>query len=284
MIHYVNQIVAVKKVIVVSVLLLFACNIESNKSFVEKENEFTEVVVINDTILKKERTMKELLDSLFLQIDLVDVQSVNKQIKVDLKYASTDNFMGMQLYDTIIAVYLNKEVAERLSKCQLFLDSIRPGYSLLVYDGVRPLQVQKEMWDALDSIPVSLRGKFVSNPARGSVHNYGAAVDLTIIDSLGNVLDMGAEYDEFNDIAFPSMESQFLKSGELTKQQWENRKLLRKVMQKEGFRNIPSEWWHFNAFSRVTSSRKYKRVIDESGNADWNKLEYPKKDSTNVVQ
>ena len=213
-------------------------------------------------------------------IDLVDIQVVNPRIAVDLKYATSDNFMGMVLYDTLKVAYLNKEVAERLSKCQDYLDSIHPGYKLLVYDGVRPWQVQKEMWDALDSIPVLRRGKYVSNPARGSVHNYGAAVDVTVVDSLGQILDMGSGYDDFCRISYPSLEWQFLKSGELSKKQIDNRKLLRKVMKSQRFRNVPSEWWHFNAYSRVTTSQKYQRLLNESGKADWYKLSYPKKDST----
>ncbi len=265
-----------KKVIIFFGLILLACGTEDTVPLVK---EGTKIVQVGDSLFVHKVPLVYSLDSLFLANDLVDIQSMNGNIKVDLKYASSDNFMEIQLYDTIKKLYLNKEVVHRLSNCQLFLDSIRPGYSLLIYDGVRPLQVQKEMWDALDSIPVYRRGKFVSNPARGSVHNYGAAVDLTLVDSLGNILDMGAGYDDFNEIAFPSLESRFLKSGELTTQQWENRKLLRKVMRKEGFRNIPSEWWHFNAYSRVISSRKFKRILDESGHADWNKLEYPKKDT-----
>jgi len=218
----------------------------------------------------------------FNSLDLINIQAVNSRIKIDLKYASTDNFMKSILYDTLKVVYLNKEVAERLSKCQNYLDSIHPGYSLLVFDGVRPWQVQKEMWEALDSIPVLRRGKYVSNPVRGSVHNYGAAVDLSIINSANRQLDMGSGYDDFRKLSYPSLEYKFLATGELTQKQVENRKLLRKVMKSQRFRNIPSEWWHFNAFSRVTTSRKYQRLLNESGDVDWHRLSYPKKDS--IVQ
>ncbi len=265
---------------------LFACkngeNSDANNSVLSTTKD-TLVFLKNqqdDEIIKRQLVFNRSIDSVFLTNDLVDLQKINSSIKIDVKYASSNNFMGIQLYDTISKIYLNIEVAIRLSNCQNYLDSICPGFSLLVYDGVRPLLVQKEMWNALDSIPVSRRGRFVSNPIRGSVHNYGAAVDLTIVDSSGNILDMGAGYDDFREIAFPSLESRFLKTGELSDKQWKNRKLLRRVMKKGGFHNIPSEWWHFNAYSRVISSRKYKRILDESGGADWYKLEYPKKDST----
>ncbi len=273
------------KIFLLFPILFLACKESVEKTSTSKIDDGVNDSLVNEELRREvkkeyqEQILIERIDSIFWVNDLVDIKSVNTEIKVDVKYATTDNFMRVKLYDTISKIYLNVEVANRLSACQYFLDSIRPGYSLLVYDGVRPLQVQTEMWNALDSIPVNQRGKFVSNPVRGSVHNYGAAVDLTIVDSSGNILDMGAGYDEFNKIAFPSLESKFLQTGELTIQQWENRKLLRKVMRKEGFRNIPSEWWHFNAYSRVTSSRKFKRVLNESGDADWKRLEYPKKDT-----
>lgn len=188
---------------------------------------------------------------------LVDIQSINPTIQIDLKYATTDNFMHKQLYFNIDKVYLQPDVAFRLSKCQKFLKKINPNYSLLVYDGVRPLSVQKAMWEALDSIPPAQRGKFVSNPANGSVHNYAAAVDLTICDKSGTPLDMGAGYDDIREIAYPSKEDYYLKQGLLKPIHLKNRKLLRKVMESQQFRNIPSEWWHFNACTRKEAKTKY---------------------------
>lgn len=188
---------------------------------------------------------------------LVDIQSIDPSIRIDLKYATRDNFMKMKLYDTLTKVYLQKEVALRLSACQKYLKSINKNLSLLVYDGVRPLSVQQKMWKALDSIPVKERGKFVSNPANGSIHNYGAAVDLTLCDEHGRALDMGAGYDDIRTIAYPKLEAHFLSTGELTKEQVDNRKMLRKIMTSQDFRNIPTEWWHFNACSRQTAKAKY---------------------------
>lgn len=194
---------------------------------------------------------------------LVRVDSYNKGVFWDLKYASTDNFMHRILYDTLKTVYLQRDVAQRIAKCQELLTSIDSNLHLLVYDGVRPLAVQWEMWRALDTIPVAQRGKFVSNPRNGSVHNYGAAVDLTICDANRNPLDMGAGYDDSRKIAYPSLEAQFLASGELTKEQIANRQLLRKVMRSQRFSNIPSEWWHFNAFPRTVVKVRYRIVEHE---------------------
>ncbi|MDH4474048.1 MAG: M15 family metallopeptidase [Fluviicola sp.] len=188
---------------------------------------------------------------------LVRVDSFNKKVFWDLKYASTDNFMHRVLYDTLKTVYLQRDVAQRIAKCQELLTSIDSNLHLLVYDGVRPLAVQWEMWRALDTIPVAQRVKFVSNPRNGSVHNYGAAVDLTICGANRKPLDMGAGYDDSRQIAYPSLEAQFLASGELTKKQLANRQLLRKIMRSQRFINIPSEWWHFNAFPRAVVKSRY---------------------------
>lgn len=198
------------------------------------------------------------LDSVLKKSNLVDILTVNPSIRVDLKYASSDNFMRKKLYHDIDKLYLQKDVAERLSKVQNYLRKLRPDLSLLVYDGVRPLSVQQAMWDGLDTIPVAKRVKFVSNPANGSIHNYGAAVDLTLCDSNGKPLDMGAGYDDIREIAYPRLEASFLATGELTQQHVENRKLLRKVMASQGFMNIPSEWWHFNACTRAQAKARYE--------------------------
>lgn len=212
-------------------------------------------------------SIDSIIKSKFNSIGLVDIKEFDSRILLDLKYASNDNFMHIQLYDSIRSVYLQHDVALRLSKVQNFLDSLKPGFRLLVYDGVRPLLVQQEMWLALDSIPALERGKFVSNPVWGSVHNYGAAVDLTIANEEGIPLDMGAGYDDIREIAYPSKETEFLKSGELSREQYENRRLLRKVMRSQQFTNIPTEWWHFNAYSRYTASKLFKQLLSESGDA-----------------
>ncbi|OFZ46442.1 MAG: hypothetical protein A3D92_00575 [Bacteroidetes bacterium RIFCSPHIGHO2_02_FULL_44_7] len=219
---------------------------------------------------KFEQLREDSLTALRLKaIGLVDIHRIDPRILVDLRYAGNTNFMHHQLYDTLRQLFVQREVAERLLKAQDYLDSLRPGFRLLIYDGVRPRQVQAEMWKALDSIPVLNRGKFVSNPALGSVHNFGAAVDLTIVDQKGNPLDMGAGYDDFRPIAFPSREAYFLKTGELSRSQVENRKLLRQVMRSQHFSNIPSEWWHFNAFSRIVAAQKFEMLETESGGSRW---------------
>lgn len=239
-------------------LLFSSCSVDKHSSASESSS---------DTLDEKTRELKLSVDvdSVMYLIGLVDLHNVDSRILLDLRYASDNNFMHRVLYDTLSTVYLQRDVAEKLKLVQDFLDSLNHGYRLKVYDGVRPVQVQREMWNSLDTIPTSNRGRFVSNPALGSVHNFGAAVDVTIVDEKGNELDMGAGYDDFRKIAFPSLEGQFLASGELSQIQVNNRRLLRRVMRSQGFSNIPSEWWHFNAVSRIQAANKYPMLVTEGG-------------------
>ncbi len=189
---------------------------------------------------------------------LIDVQQINAAIQIDLKYTTTDNFLRERLYTSLQKAYLQKDVALRLSEVQKELSRQYPGYQLLIYDAVRPVSVQEKMWKALDSLPIKERIKFVSNPKNLSLHNLGAAIDLTILDANGEALDMGAGFDDIRKIAYPSLEDSFLKVGQLTPLQVQNRQILRSAMLRQGFRQLPTEWWHFNACSREEAKRKYK--------------------------
>lgn len=244
------------------IILLTSCSgndRSSNKSSVYKQSPLVDK---SHEVLKKKKITSEIL---FNQGDtLVPVDFYNTAIYWDLKYASTNNFMHRKLYDTLNKPLIQIAIARKLAKCQEYLASINADYHLLIYDALRPLSVQWEMWNALDTIPVIDRVKFVSNPANGSVHNYGAAVDITICNNNKTPLDMGAGYDDIRKIAYPSLENEFLKSGELTKKHIANRQLLREVMHQQNFRNIPTEWWHFNAATRSTIKRNYHIVSSES--------------------
>ena len=244
------------------VITLISCENKAPKSCSKCNEDNLDLLDSLEEIEGKKRN-HILKDSLLNESNLIDIKEVNKTILVDLKYASTDNFMHIKLYNRLKSAFLQKDVAERLSKCQSFLAKQNPTLHLLIYDAVRPLSVQQKMWDALDTIPFEERTKFVSNPANGSIHNYGAAVDLTLCDANGNPLDMGAGYDDIRQIAYPRLEAQFLASGELTNEQIENRKLLRSVMESQGFKNIATEWWHFNACSRNEAKEKYTILLTE---------------------
>ena len=204
--------------------------------------------------------VRDTLSERLLAFGLIDVQELNPNIRVELKYSTTDNFIRTNVYGNFNKALLQKKAAEMLAKAQEYLTEKDSTLFLLVYDAVRPLWVQKKMWNMLDTIPVSQRSKFVSNPKNHSIHNYGAAVDLTICTENGTPLDMGAGFDDPREIAYPSKESHYLAQGLLTQEHIENRLLLREVMKKAGFRVLPTEWWHFNAMSRDEAKRKYKVI------------------------
>jgi len=203
------------------------------------------------------------LEEEMARFGLCDVSQLDTTIWFEIKYNGMDNFMHRKLYFLINRPYLQRDVALRLAKCSNYLRSKDTSLHLLIYDAVRPVEVQWKMWEALDTIPPGERVKFVSNPLNKSLHNYGAAVDLTICKSDRKPLDMGASFDDIRLIAYPSNEAHFLQTGELSKEQWNNRQLLRKVMRSEKFRNLPTEWWHFNACSRFEAKRKYKLLEKE---------------------
>lgn len=188
---------------------------------------------------------------------LLDVQTLDPSIRVELKYSTPDNFLGQDVYGDLNNCYLQPEAAQMLAKAQNLLKQDHPKLSLLVYDGVRPRRIQKKMWDTVKGTD---KQKYVGNPKYGSVHNYGAAVDLTIVDENGAPLDMGTPFDYFGKLAQPRLEQDFFKKGKLTRKHLANRKLLRDVMTRAGFLPITVEWWHFNAFSKKTIRKKYQMI------------------------
>lgn len=189
--------------------------------------------------------------------NLVNVSAQDKTIKYDLKYATTDNFTKTILYDSLFNIYLHPLAAQKLIDAQKYLKTLYPGYSLLVYDAVRPLSVQKKMYEVVQNTKYAA---YVANPVRTGLHNYGMAVDLTVCDEKGKPLDMGTPFDFFGRAAGINKEAELVAQGLLTKQQVKNRDLLRKVMIHAGFLTIRGEWWHFNAVS-LTEARKFYKVI-----------------------
>jgi D-alanyl-D-alanine dipeptidase len=206
-----------------------------------------------------EPALPELEQKLISQ-GLVDVQQVVPGVKIELKYSTTDNFFGKDVYGDHVRCYLQPEVAEMVGKAQESLQKENPNLTLLIYDGVRPLSVQQILWDSLDK-PDSIKPLYVADPKVGGLHNFGVAVDLTIFDSeADSVLDMGTAYDYFGYAAYPDREKQMLAEGKITAAQISNREILRKVMTTAGFQGIGSEWWHFNAFSRKQAGEKFELI------------------------
>ena len=199
------------------------------------------------------------LEQKFISAGLVNIREMDPGIQVDLKYSTSDNFLHKNLYGELKNCYLQKIIAEKLIKAQAALRKRYPFYSIIIYDGVRPLSIQQTMWNELQ-VPEKLKDKYVSDPQVGSLHNYGCAVDVSIVNEEGWEMDMGTPYDYFGELAHPIAEQRMVTEGKLSWRQFENRKLLREVMTESGFTIITTEWWHFNGTSLKDAGEKYKIV------------------------
>jgi D-alanyl-D-alanine dipeptidase len=194
-----------------------------------------------------------------LSHDLINICILDTSIQVSLHYATKSNFLRKEMYPNFNACYLPIDVAQKLANAQSILKSAYPEYSIIVFDAVRPLSIQQEMWDELN-LSVNEKSKYLTNPNEISLHNYGAAVDVGIIGKNGVLLDMGTEFDYFGELSEPKLEKKFYDEGKLSTSVLLNRFILREVMTKAGFTSITSEWWHFNSTSREQAKLKYKLV------------------------
>lgn len=168
-----------------------------------------------------------------LSPDLVELTTLDSTIRRDIRYATTNNFLGSVFYSQPRA-FLQRPAAQALARAHRSLRAL--GYGLLIHDAYRPWYVTKVFWDAT---PVASRW-LVANPARGSKHNRGAAVDLTLYDlATGWPVEMPSTYDE----ATPRAGADY--PGGTSLQRW-HRALLRRVMEAQGFVVNPTEWWHFD--------------------------------------
>ncbi|MDR2534332.1 MAG: M15 family metallopeptidase [Tannerellaceae bacterium] len=188
------------------------------------------------------------LDEYFASKGLINMAALDNSIKVELRYATPNNIFGQAVYRQISAAWLHPQAAAKLVEAQRLLKAQHPRYSLLIYDAARPITVQQEMWNIARKAG---KTQYVSNPANGGgLHNYGMAVDLTIVDPSGRPLNMGAPFDHFGPESHINNETNLVQTGKITPQALANRQLLRSIMTRAGFRTILYEWWHFNACSR----------------------------------
>ncbi len=189
--------------------------------------------------------------------NLINVKWLNSDIEVDLRYSTTDNFLQQDVYGNFDNAYLEESTAKKLALAQHHLDQLKLGLRLKIWDAARPVSLQQKMWDALD-VPANQKGRFVSNPKNHSLHNYGCAVDVTLIDTSGIELDMGTAFDQFDSLAQPKYEQILLLSGALSNKQITNRERLRAAMTTAGFYTISSEWWHFNSCTRAYAKLNFR--------------------------
>ena len=163
------------------------------------------------------------------QSDFVRLKDLSADFVYELKYATPDNFLKQAVYDCG-ECYLRKSTAEALVKANEAFKQL--GYRIKLFDCYRPLSVQKKMWKILPGT------HYVANPAKGSKHNRGAAVDLTLVDAQGKELNMGTPFDFFGKEAHHTY-------SQHSKEVLENRKLLKETLDKFNFKSIYSEWWHY---------------------------------------
>lgn len=179
-------------------------------------------------------------------------------VAVDLRYAGTNNFVGRDLYGSLDCAWVHRVAAEAVERAVELLAREAPGHRLLVLDALRPHRVQIQLWDHLEG--TDLR-QYVANPALGSIHSFGMALDATLVDGDGRELDMGSGYDEMVELSHPRLEAQFLASGHLTPAQQANRQLLRRALvDAGGFQGIANEWWHFDLLDRAHVREHFTRV------------------------
>jgi D-alanyl-D-alanine dipeptidase len=179
-------------------------------------------------------------------------------IGVDLRYATPDNFVGRDLYSPLDCAWLHVDAAAALERAIAWLAERAPGHSFLVLDALRPHRVQEQLWAALQGTELQM---YLADPARGSIHSYGMALDITIVDPSGAELDMGTGFDDLTEGSHPALEDELLARGEITGQQIANRQLLRGALFGAGFVGINSEWWHFDCGDRVQVRASYTRVL-----------------------
>jgi len=179
-------------------------------------------------------------------------------IDVDLRYATANNFVGRDLYSPYDCAWLHVEAAAALERAVAWLAVHAPGLKPLVLDALRPQRVQQQLWDALEGTDLRL---YLADPARGSIHSYGMALDITLLDADGAELDMGTGFDDMTELSHPALEEGFLLAGRLSEQQLANRRLLREAMLQAGFFGIKTEWWHFDCGDRDLVRATFCRVL-----------------------
>lgn len=159
-----------------------------------------------------------------------DIKDLDASILLDLRYATSNNFVATKMYDCA-RCFLRPEAAQLLKQVQAELQL--KGYGLKVFDCYRPRPIQWKLWEKVPD------PKYVADPRKGSMHNRGVAVDVTIVDQKGNELDMGTDFDYFGKKAYHDF-------TDLSVTVLANRKLLKSTMEKYGFKAIRTEWWHYS--------------------------------------
>lgn len=184
---------------------------------------------------------------------LVSVTAVDH----DLRYAGTNNFANRVLYAGLDCGWLRREAASGLEVAAAWLARQRPGWRLLVLDALRPQRVQEAIWCDVAGTPAAV---YFADPAPGSIHSFGMAVDVTLTTAEGLECDMGSDYDAMTPASHPEREAEQLALGAITAAQVAERCCLRAAMAAGGFHGIATEWWHYDFGDRDAVRRELPRV------------------------
>ena len=199
--------------------------------------------------------MKSIKDR-FEVFGLVDVLSLDHSIKCDIRYATTNNFTGSVLYGEDMGVYCVPRLAEAVVATNRLLKDIDKNLSIIIFDAARPLSVQKVMFEIVKG---TSQEPYIANPYKngGGFHNYALAVDLSICDSNMNLLNMGTEYDSFQEIAHTGNEDELLSLGKISLEAYNNRRLLYDITSRSGLTPHPNEWWHYQLSYDDADKQRY---------------------------
>lgn len=189
--------------------------------------------------------------------DFVHLSTIDG-IAVDIRYAGVSNFAGRRLYEGMDCAWLRRPAAQGLAVAAQWLAHHRPGYRLMVLDALRPQRVQEAIWQQVRGTSMA---PYFAEPVRGSIHSFGMAVDVTLLDPQGRESDMGTGYDEMNRLSHPSLETRHLALGELSAAHLVERGWLYAAMAEGGFKGIATEWWHFDHGNRDQVRQEMQRVV-----------------------
>jgi D-alanyl-D-alanine dipeptidase len=188
--------------------------------------------------------------------DLIDA-SFWVNLSLDVRYATPGNFTHKNVYGPFHSCFLHKIAAQQLHRALEALKVKKPGWKLRVFDCLRPVRAQAQLFSVVQGTP---NQKYVLNPSFGSLHSYGFAIDASLNDENGNEVDMGTPFDFFGIEAEPKHELELVNEGRLSKEQIQNRNVLRTIMGVGGFREISTEWWHFDARDGETVRKEFRPI------------------------
>lgn len=196
------------------------------------------------------------IDFVSRSADFVEVTG-GSRFKIDIRYASKNNFVGENMYGSFCRAFVHQITAQKLMLASEHLLKNHPDHRFIIFDALRPRSIQRVLWQ---HVLGTLGEKYIANPDLGSLHNFGFAVDLSVLNPAGVELDMGAGFDDFREIAQPQLELKFLTEGLLTQTHITNRRILRGAMESGGFIQLPHEWWHFDALPKAEVRARFKIV------------------------